>query len=90
MRFPASASSGAVIRSPLSASLRAFQIYGANTSVGKTVVSTVLCKTLLQPGSERGAGVWYLKPVSTGPAADADDLSVDPTPCCEFRAMGEG
>ena len=79
MRFPASASSGAVIRSPLSAGLRAFQIYGANTNVGKTVVSTILCKALLRPANDHGGGgVWYLKPVSTGPAADADDLSVAP------------
>ncbi|KAL1977162.1 hypothetical protein VTN31DRAFT_21 [Thermomyces dupontii] len=51
--------------------LRAFQIYGANTGVGKTVVSTVLCKALSE---NEPARVGFLKPVSTGPLSDADDL----------------
>ncbi|KAK4235543.1 hypothetical protein C8A03DRAFT_17732 [Achaetomium macrosporum] len=52
-------------------SLRAYQIYGANTDVGKTIITTILCKAAhkLWPG-ERTA---YLKPVSTGPADAADD-----------------
>lgn len=53
--------------------LRAFQIYGANTGVGKTVVSTVLCKALSE---NEPARVGFLKPVSTGPLSDADDLCV--------------
>jgi len=68
MRFPALGGG-----SSLSRSLRAFQVYGANTNVGKTVVSTLLCKALLRRGSENGQGVWYLKPVSTGAGEDADD-----------------
>jgi dethiobiotin synthetase/adenosylmethionine--8-amino-7-oxononanoate aminotransferase len=49
-------------------SLRARQVYGANTNVGKTVVSTLLCKAL----AERGQ-VGFLKPVSTGELDEADD-----------------
>lgn len=57
--------------SVLSRSLRAYQVYGANTDVGKTILSAVICKSLdrIKP-QER---VWYLKPVSTGPLEQADD-----------------
>ncbi|RDW71540.1 hypothetical protein BP6252_08103 [Coleophoma cylindrospora] len=55
-------------------SLKALQVYGANTDVGKTVVSTILCKALARATPEQQA--WYLKPVSTGPLEDADDYSV--------------
>jgi dethiobiotin synthetase/adenosylmethionine--8-amino-7-oxononanoate aminotransferase len=68
MRFPTN------ISSPLSRSLRVFQIYGANTDVGKTIVSTLLCKALRNRSESEG--VWYLKPVSTGALLDADDLWV--------------
>jgi bifunctional dethiobiotin synthetase / adenosylmethionine---8-amino-7-oxononanoate aminotransferase len=51
-------------------SLRVFQIYGANTNVGKTIVSAALCKT----ASERlTLSTHYLKPVSTGPDNEADN-----------------
>lgn len=53
--------------------LRGFQIYGANTGVGKTVVSTVLCKALSE---NEPVKVGFLKPVSTGPLEEADDLCV--------------
>jgi len=62
-------------------SLAAFQVYGANTNVGKTVASTVLCKVLgdaprlrERPGSgeKGGSRVHYLKPVSTGPVEHVD------------------
>lgn len=49
--------------------LRTLQIYGANTGVGKTIFSTVLCRAF-QKKLQR---VQYLKPVSTGPLDDADD-----------------
>ncbi|KAH8805322.1 hypothetical protein F5884DRAFT_679409 [Xylogone sp. PMI_703] len=52
-------------------SLKVHQIYGANTNVGKTVVSTILCKALVNRTPREN--VWYLKPVSTGPLQDADD-----------------
>lgn len=48
--------------------LRVHQVYGANTDVGKTIVSTLLVKAL----SERSK-VGFLKPVSTGPLDEADD-----------------
>ncbi|AEO55404.1 hypothetical protein MYCTH_2299183 [Thermothelomyces thermophilus ATCC 42464] len=55
-------------------SLRTYQIYGANTDVGKTIVTTLLCKTAQRLWqTERTT---YLKPVSTGPAVDADDQHV--------------
>jgi dethiobiotin synthetase/adenosylmethionine--8-amino-7-oxononanoate aminotransferase len=50
-------------------SLQAFQVYGANTNVGKTIVSTILCKAFKE---REKLNVYYLKPVSTGPIEDAD------------------
>ncbi|OKL63200.1 hypothetical protein UA08_01140 [Talaromyces atroroseus] len=52
--------------------LRAHQVYGANTDVGKTIVSTLLVKAL----SDRGK-VGFIKPVSTGSLDDADDRHVE-------------
>lgn len=51
--------------------LKAYQVYGANTDVGKTIMSTILSKAfrLRYPNQNN----WYLKPVSTGPSADADN-----------------
>jgi len=57
--------------SSLHRSLRTYQLYGANTDVGKTVFSTILCRAF-----ERVAKTWYLKPVSTGPLDEADDRHV--------------
>lgn len=54
--------------------LRALQIYGANTGVGKTIFSSVLCRAF----QRKLARVQYLKPVSTGPLDEADDRYVDP------------
>jgi bifunctional dethiobiotin synthetase / adenosylmethionine---8-amino-7-oxononanoate aminotransferase len=51
--------------------LLTFQLYGANTDVGKTIFSTILCKAF-----ERHAKTSYLKPVSTGPLDEADDRHV--------------
>ncbi|KAK1989729.1 PLP-dependent transferase [Colletotrichum falcatum] len=52
-------------------SLRTYQIYGANTDVGKTVFASILCNAAraLWPREQTA----FLKPVSTGPAAEADD-----------------
>ncbi|KAJ5739132.1 hypothetical protein N7533_011916 [Penicillium manginii] len=50
-------------------SLPAHQVYGANTNVGKTIVSTVLCNAI-QNQRKKAA---FLKPVSTGALDDADD-----------------
>ncbi|KAL2841430.1 pyridoxal phosphate-dependent transferase [Aspergillus pseudoustus] len=52
-------------------SLRAHQVYGANTDVGKTIVSTILCNALSRRKSEENSA--FLKPVSTGPLDEADD-----------------
>ncbi|KAM0328630.1 hypothetical protein ACHAQA_005042 [Verticillium albo-atrum] len=50
--------------------LRVHQVYGANTDVGKTIFTTILCNaTAKLYNRERTA---YLKPVSTGPANEAD------------------
>jgi len=48
------------------------QIFGANTNVGKTILSTALVRASAQLGKT----VFYLKPVSTGALDDADDLYV--------------
>ncbi|PLB49370.1 putative bifunctional diaminopelargonate synthase [Aspergillus steynii IBT 23096] len=52
-------------------SLRAHQVYGANTDVGKTIVSTILCNAVQRQKSPGKAA--FLKPVSTGALDDADD-----------------
>ncbi|CAK7223902.1 hypothetical protein SEUCBS140593_005390 [Sporothrix eucalyptigena] len=65
--MPANAITGAVLRR----SLRTYQVYGANTGVGKTVMSTILCGALHRAFPKEL--VWYLKPVSTGPRDEADD-----------------
>ncbi|EXJ65099.1 hypothetical protein A1O7_01439 [Cladophialophora yegresii CBS 114405] len=51
--------------------LRAWQVFGANTNVGKTIVSTLLCRAL-QNRPESRVPTLYLKPVSTGPENEAD------------------
>ncbi|KAK5721542.1 hypothetical protein LTR15_006131 [Elasticomyces elasticus] len=49
--------------------LRVLQVYGANTGVGKTIFSSILCRAFLK----RFPKVHYLKPISTGPQDEADD-----------------
>ncbi|KAK3291052.1 pyridoxal phosphate-dependent transferase [Chaetomium fimeti] len=61
-------------RSLLWRSLRIYQVYGANTEVGKTVVTTILCKGARRFWADEETA--YVKPVSTGPATDADDLHI--------------
>ncbi|KAL4954024.1 pyridoxal phosphate-dependent transferase [Aspergillus filifer] len=55
-------------------SLRAHQVYGANTDVGKTIVSTVLCNAINRRKLENKSA--FLKPVSTGPLDQADDRHI--------------
>ena len=53
----------------------AVQIWGANTGVGKTILSTILCKHVQNFRTNDGKPGWsvqYLKPVSTGHLQDAD------------------
>ncbi|KAJ3477169.1 hypothetical protein NLI96_g10655 [Meripilus lineatus] len=49
--------------------LRIHQIFGANTDVGKTLLTTALVRASASTGSQ----VFYLKPVSTGSPEEADD-----------------
>jgi len=58
--------------SSLFKNLRIHQIFGANTNVGKTVMTTVL----VGASAARNHPVFFLKPVSTGPPQDADDRCV--------------
>ncbi|KAH9178390.1 PLP-dependent transferase [Lactarius sanguifluus] len=52
--------------------LRVHQIFGANTDVGKTILTSGLVRT----SAAKKIRVFYLKPVSTGPLQDADDEHV--------------
>ena len=58
-------------RSLLWRSLRIHQVYGANTEVGKTVISTLFCKAARRFWPREQTA--FLKPVSTGALNDADD-----------------
>ncbi|KAF8861314.1 PLP-dependent transferase [Acephala macrosclerotiorum] len=54
--------------------LPAYQFYGANTNVGKTIMSTILLKAHARKFPSQNT--WYLKPVSTGPLEEADDRHI--------------
>ncbi|GKT92474.1 adenosylmethionine-8-amino-7-oxononanoate aminotransferase [Colletotrichum tofieldiae] len=56
-------------------SLKAYQIYGANTDVGKTVFASVLCNAARNFWPHEKTA--FLKPVSTGPPAEADDGHIE-------------
>ncbi|KAK3669415.1 hypothetical protein LTR78_010720 [Recurvomyces mirabilis] len=56
--------------------LRVLQVYGANTGIGKTIFSSILCRAFRR----RFKKVHYLKPVSTGPQEEADDRA---QPCSD-------
>ena len=60
------------VGSALFKNLPAVQVYGANTNVGKTIVSTLLCRRFEKEKDASGR-VHYIKPVSTGPLDEADD-----------------
>ncbi|ESZ95532.1 hypothetical protein SBOR_4085 [Sclerotinia borealis F-4128] len=53
----------------LSRSIPVYHLTASNTSLGKTIFSTLLCRQLLA----RKQIPYYLKPVSTGPLNEADD-----------------
>lgn len=53
--------------------LRIHQIFGANTDVGKTILTTALVRA----SAARNTPVFYLKPISTGRPDDADDRHVE-------------
>ncbi|KAF7978835.1 hypothetical protein HWV62_44633 [Athelia sp. TMB] len=52
--------------------LRIHQVFGANTDVGKTLLTSALVRA----SAARDHKVFYLKPVSTGPPGEADDQHV--------------
>lgn len=52
-----------------------YQVFGANTNVGKTIFATLLCRAAKH--IRQTENVWYLKPVSTGPLDDADKWHLD-------------
>ncbi|KAI0048950.1 PLP-dependent transferase [Auriscalpium vulgare] len=52
--------------------LRIHQVFGANTDVGKTILTSALVRASAAAQHK----VFYLKPVSTGPMQDADDEHV--------------
>ncbi|KAF1834787.1 bifunctional dethiobiotin synthetase/adenosylmethionine-8-amino-7-oxononanoate aminotransferase [Decorospora gaudefroyi] len=56
--------------------LIALQVFGANTGVGKTVFSTLLGAHFGRRAGNTKWRVKYIKPVSTGPAGEADDSYV--------------
>ena len=60
-----------VLMSLLFRNLRIHQVFGANTDVGKTLLTSALVRASANTGQ-----VYYLKPVSTGYLQDADDESV--------------
>jgi len=49
--------------------LRVHQVFGANTDVGKTILTA----GLVRASTAKKKRAFYLKPVSTGPMQDADD-----------------
>ncbi|KAI0903091.1 bifunctional dethiobiotin synthetase/adenosylmethionine-8-amino-7-oxononanoate aminotransferase [Ustulina deusta] len=51
--------------------LRVYKVYGANTGVGKTVFTSILCNASSKIWKNEATS--YLKPVSTGPDDEADD-----------------
>ncbi|CCL98393.1 uncharacterized protein FIBRA_00388 [Fibroporia radiculosa] len=53
--------------------LRIHQVFGANTDVGKTILTTALVRA----SAASGVPVHYLKPVSTGRMEDADDMHIE-------------
>lgn len=64
------------VPTPLWQNLVAIQVYGANTGVGKTVFSTLLGAHFLKRPGYKKKSLHYIKPVSTGPSSEADDLYV--------------
>jgi len=65
-------------------SLRVYQVFGANTDVGKTVFTTLLGRTARRRWNDER--VTFLKPVSTGSADEADDKCEPPLPARRARA----
>lgn len=52
---------------------QAYQIFAANTNVGKTIVATGLCRAAAIVAKQNNRDVFYLKPVQTGYPVDSDE-----------------
>ncbi|KAG0173475.1 hypothetical protein DFQ28_007128 [Apophysomyces sp. BC1034] len=55
---------------------QAYQLFAANTNVGKTVFATGLCRAAAIAAREKNRDVFYLKPVQTGYPVDSDQRHV--------------
>nr|DAA33948.1 TPA_inf: bifunctional dethiobiotin synthetase/adenosylmethionine-8-amino-7-oxononanoate aminotransferase [Epichloe festucae E2368] len=66
------------MKSPLASllwrSLRVYQVFGANTDVGKTIFTTLLARTAKKQWKDEHVN--FLKPVSTGAGEEADDRHI--------------
>lgn len=56
---------------------QAYQIFAANTNVGKTIFATGLCRAAAIVAKETNRDVFYLKPVQTGYPVDSDERQVN-------------
>ena len=52
---------------------QAYQIFAANTDVGKTILATGLCRAAALIAKQKNRDVFYLKPVQTGYPVDSDE-----------------
>ncbi|EGD98940.1 hypothetical protein TESG_06303 [Trichophyton tonsurans CBS 112818] len=68
--------SSSTVAAGLWRSSRAYQVYAANTDIGKTVVSAVLFNAIPAYRPWASSKLRFLKPVSAGPAAEADDRHI--------------
>ncbi|KAI9470567.1 MAG: pyridoxal phosphate-dependent transferase [Benjaminiella poitrasii] len=57
-------------------SFQAYQIFAANTNVGKTIFATGLCRAAAIVAKQKNRDVFYLKPVQTGYPVDSDERHV--------------
>lgn len=56
-------------------SLRSYQVFGANTDVGKTIFTTLLCRAATRQYPHEN--VSFVKPVSTGALDEADEHHIE-------------
>lgn len=47
-----------------------YQIFAANTNVGKTILTTGLCRAATTSANQHDCNVLYLKPIQTGSNSD--------------------
>lgn len=52
---------------------QAYQIFAANTNVGKTIFATGLCRAAAIMAEQNNRDVFYVKPVQTGFPIDSDE-----------------